>query len=258
MLALTAHALEEERINDGPPLRTLPEPAVQEESFWGSFKTTYSSISENLYWSQLNPLRMGRLLTRFPDQSEKFLRQVDDAAKSATWHSFEYSAREALLDSPGMLWLRERSDPFAVFFKNSIGSVAEEEINSKDVTYRSVPESWWRNLYGEGVQYGIRPFRTSPYAFVGFGVGPKSDPFALLDFRYYLHGFTRQHVELVSSVPLGRGYSIEVGTSYQVRRDGWTPGLTVKCTKEFRHFGAFFAGWESTRETLFVGATTPF
>ena len=157
----------------------------KEESFWEIFKTTYNGNSTKLFWNGLNPLRVGRTLTRFPDQSDQFRSQIDDAAKSATRHSFEYSFREAFLDSPGMIWLKDRSDPLAVFFKSSIGNVTEEEIDSQDVTYRPAPDSFWRSLYKEGIKYGVRPFRTSPYVFVGYALGDKRDPIVLFNLRYF-------------------------------------------------------------------------
>src|SRR5207247_9587690 len=82
-----------------------------------------------------------------------------------------YGAREATVALPVLLWRNYRQGLLADFLRNSVDSVAEEEVAPLDLKYRPVERSWWQRLSESGgVHYGIRPFNTSPYTFVSFGI----------------------------------------------------------------------------------------
>jgi len=195
-----------------------------------------------------------------PDNSYDHVNErATSAARDALSKSVVYGVREALVDLPIMLWLQERQGLLADFLRNSIDSVGEEEVAPLDVSYRLVERSWWKRLSENGgVHYGIRPFRTSPYAFLSLGLKDGDTLFLLRPVRYYYDPFVDHRFEIALSVPLKHGFAIDVGTSYQFGRHSEEKGLAVKLFKEFKSGGILHVGLEAReRPVFFAGMALP-
>src|SRR5207247_6780934 len=126
-----------------------------------------------------------------------------------------YGAREATVALPVLLWRNYRQGVLADFLRNSVDSVAEEDVAPLDLRYRPVERSWWRRLSESGgVHYGIRPFRTSPYTFVSLGIKQGDNLLALANVRYHYRNFADHRFWIALSVPLAQGIAFEVCSSY--------------------------------------------
>ena len=109
------------------------------------------------------------------------------------------------------------------------------------------------------MNYGLRPFRTSPYAFLSKGFSDGDEVFLLANARYYYHSFADHRFELALSVPLPERFSFDVGTSYEIGRHDVHQGLVLKFNKEFKRGGIAHVGFEMKQHpVLFAGITVPF
>lgn len=178
------------------------------------------------------------------NSSDHFREHAASAARNALSKSLVYSVREAAVDLPILAWLKERQGVLADFLRNSVDSVGEEAVAPLELSYRLVERSWWQRLSQSGhLQYGVRPFRTSPYAFLSTGIRDNDRLFLLGHVRYHYRNFAEHRFEVALSLPLDHGFAIDVGTSYQFGgHDEEEERLVVKLFKEFKRGGILHVG----------------
>ncbi len=154
--------------------------------------------------------------------------------------TFLNSFRETMIDG---LQLEDRlgeTQPFHFFsqmFEGSVGRTAEErvELDSPSMTESEIRRTWFERLRSSKfLHYGIRPFRTSPYVFVGTSIGKYDDmPIAVLDARAYSllendqTGLMR--LQLRGTVPLSKWSQIIAGVNMYPtdNSDEYHPSFTL-------------------------------
>jgi hypothetical protein len=189
--------------------------------------------------------------------SETFPQRTTSAAQAAFTKSVTYSLRDAVAESPLMVWLEGRQEFIATLLRESIDSVEEEAVSPLDGSYGLVERSWWKSLRQDGaIRYGIRPFRTSPYAFTSFAVRDREEVLFMSHVRYFYDDLADHRFEIAMSVPLAYGYTFDVGTAYQFGYEKAPARMAMKIFKELRTGGIAHLGLEMReRPTLLAGIT---
>jgi len=187
--------------------------------FWDRFDYAFEGDVNNVFVDALNPLNSVRwnLDEPGPDFSDRFYHRTSRAASGALLDAFTYSSREAAVETPLVYWLGDHQGWFGGLLRDSVGSVAEESLTPLSVSYRAVEQSWWHTLLRDGeTHYGIRPFSSSPYAYVSRSVTDGAGNVLFLsNVRYYYDHFSEHRFELALSVPLIYGLAIDLGSAYQ-------------------------------------------
>jgi len=259
LLALGVHAADQnlqlEHSNRVVPLETPPGEALLER-----FKVAFDQRVDDVFVDRFHPFNMMKWNLELANQDHDHLRDsAASAARGAFTKSVVYGVREATVDLPVLLWLKDRQGLLADFLQNSVDSVAEEEVAPLDLRYRPVERSWWQGLSDSGgVHYGIRPFRTSPYTFVSFGIKQGDNLLMLANVRYHYRNFADHRFEIAVSVALAQGMAFDVGTSYQFGRHDEEAALVVKLFKEFKSGGIMHVGVEVRQHpALLAGIAFP-
>jgi hypothetical protein len=167
----------------------------------------------------------------------------------------EYSAREAVVVLPFMVWLDDHQSWFANLLRGSIGNVDEEIAGPTDISHEGFLKSWWRTEASHQTEYGIRPFRTSPYAYVSHGITDGERTILLAHVRYYYDRFAHHGTELGFTVPLEYGLNLDCGSSYEFgSRD--PQRFAVKLVKEFTNGGVAHIGFEVHQHPALIAGIT--
>ena len=238
------------------PLESLPE-----DTFRDRFKVAFDQRAGGVFADRFHLFNvMNWELEQANNKSDDLRERAGSAARSALSRSVVYGIREAAVDLPILLWLKERQGLLAEFLRNSLDSVGEEAVAPLDVSYRAVERSWWQGLSDSGGQlrYGIRPFRTDPYAFLSLGIKDGDNLLFLGHLRYHYDKFADHRFEIALSVPLAHGLAIDLGTSYQFGRHRDKQGLVIKLFKEFKSGGIVHVGLEARQHpAVFAGIVFP-
>lgn len=218
-----------------------PEPVV----FWQRFDFAFDNRANDIFSDALQPLNVIRwnVDLRGRDFSENFRELALSRARGAFLRTAEYGVRDAAMEMPLMLWLDDYQSWFANLLRGSIDNTSEETVKPLDATREGLEQTRWRNEASRGTHYGIRPLRTSPYAYVSQGIGSSEHTVLLTHVRYYYDRFARHRVEFAFSVPLRYAMSFDVGTSYEFHSDN-PERIAVKLVKELKNGGVGFAGFE--------------
>ena len=259
VLAVAAHASDQNvQLQYGSlaaPLESPPGDTIRER-----FNVAFDRRVNEQFADRFHPFTVMSWTRESVDTDADYVSErATSAARNAFSKSAVYGLREATVDLPILLWLKERQGILADFFRNSIGSVGEEAVAPLNPSYRPVEQSWWKRLSEHNeVRYGIRPFRKNPYAFLSFAL-KEGDTVSLLgNLRYHFVSFAEHRFELAFSVPLGRGLGFDLGTSYQFGRHGHQEGLVVKLLKEFKSGGILHVGMEAREHpAVFAGFALP-
>ena len=231
------------------------------EAFLEQFKVAFDRRVDAMFADRFHPFNTMNWSVELADGNSGHLRERSaNSARNALSKSVVYGVREAAVDLPFMLWLKERQGLLADFLRNSVDSTEEEEVAPLDVSYRSIERSWWQRLSDNGhVSYGIRPFRTSPYTFLSLALKDDDHLFLLGHVRYHYRNLSDHRFEVALSVPLTRGLAIDVGTSYEPGRDREAARpVVIKFFKEFKRGGIMHVGLEAReRPTFFAGIALP-
>jgi hypothetical protein len=108
-----------------------------------------------------------------------------------------------------------------------------------------VERSWWDRLSNSsGLRYGIRPFRTAPYAYAGIGFRDGDRVFLLANVRYAFRDFAQHKFELALSLPLMNGISVDVGATYKLNRGNSEERFVLKLFKNLDRGGMFYVAME--------------
>lgn len=231
-------------------------------SFWALFKVAFDHRAPGVFEDQFHPLNFGNVNALWTDRDFNHLSDYNAAvARHAFANTFRSSARDAALDLdlPVVEWLRGRQGFLADFLWNSLGSVEEESVSPLNPSYRPVEHSWWNKLSKDSsLRYGVRPFRTDPYAFLGWRIKRGERVLLLGDARYYCRNFGDHCFELALSTPITRDLSIELGTSYQFGTHQAERKVVLKLLKTFKSGGILHVALEARQQpVLIAGITVP-
>jgi len=224
---------------------SIETPQPQPVFFWQRFNLAFDNDINERYADAFQPLNAIRwnIDLRGRDFSENFRERASSRARFAFVRTVQYGLREAAVDLPFMVWLDDRQGWFANLLRDSVGNVSEESEVPLRLSYPGVEESWWRTLQNGGTHYGIRPFRTSPYAYVSHGISDGEKTILLTHVRYYYDRLSNHRVELALSVPIAYGMAFDFATSHQFgTRD--EQRVVVKLLKELKGGGVAHLGFE--------------
>jgi hypothetical protein len=232
------HSLAEETFMESPA-----EAAV---AFWERFQTAFEERAADNFADRLHPFSSLSWSLRLDDEDAELLRErTTKSARKALHRSTVHGLREAAVDLPLMTWLKERQSFLANFLRNSMANVSEEAVAPDELSYHVVERSWWDRLAERGgLRYGIRPFRTAPYAFAGFGLRDGERVFLLANVRYVFRQFSEHKFELTLSAPLMHGLSVDIGAGYKFDQQEAEEHLVFKLFKQLNQGGIFYVGLE--------------
>jgi hypothetical protein len=236
---------------------SLLSPPPQPVFPWQRFDFAFDDKANGIFADALQPLNVIRwnVDLRGKDFSDNFRDRASSRARGAFTHTLEYSGREAVVELPVMVWLDEHGSWIADLLRGSIGNVNEENAGPMDISHDSVQQSWWRNEASRGLEYGIRPFRTSPYAYLSEAIRDGERTILLAHVRYYYDLFEHHRAEVGFSVPLDFGMTLDVGNSYQFGGDD-QQRFAVKLVKDLKGGGAAHLGFEVRQHTALIAGVT--
>jgi len=234
-------------------------------SFGELFNVEFEHNAPGVFEDQFSPLNFSNWNVLWTDRDFNHLSDYNAGlARHAFSDAFRSSAKDAALelDLPGLEWLRERQGFLADFLWNSLDDVEEQSVSPLNPSYRSVESSWWNEQSeGDPLRYGVRLFRTDPYAYLGWTIKDGEHVWLLGDARYYYRNFGDHCFELALSAPIARGLSIELGTSYQFGTHQTEKKVVLKLLKTFKFGGildvALAARQQPGQPVLIAGITVP-
>lgn len=228
--------------------------------FWERFDTAFQSDVNDVFVDALSPLNAIRWNFNLPGRnvSQGFYDRTTSAADSALVDSIDYSTREAMVETPFVLWLDAHQGWFAELLRGSVDDVGEQSLSPLNASYRAVQQTWWRTLLQNGgTFYGIRPFSTSPYAYVSRGITDGGGNTVLLaNVRYYYDHFSDHRIELSLSVPVAYGLSVDLGSAYRFGSNENNRSFAVQVLKEFNKHGIAHLGFEVRERPIIIAGVT--
>ena len=233
------------------------EPSEEPSAFRERFDAAWERGAVDAFGDRFHPLHLINWNLQSDRNGTPFSERTTSAARHAFEKSVVYGAREAAIEQPIFLWLADRQGFLADLLQNSVGSVQEESVGALDISYRPVERSWWKRLAENGdLRYGVRPFKTDPYAFMSAGFQDGDRLLLLGNLRYHWDHFADHRFEIALSVPLAYGIMMDFGTSYRFGRHDEEKRLVVKMLKEFKGGGIVHFGFEvHEHPVLFAGIT---
>lgn len=228
--------------------------------FWERFDTAFQSDVNDVFADALSPLNTIRWNFNLPDGnvSDGFHNRMTKAADSALIDSIDYSTREAVIETPFVLWLDAHQGWFAELFRGSVDDFGEQSLSPLNASYRAVQQTWWKTLLENGgTYYGIRPFSTSPYAYVSRGItdgGGKT--VVLANVRYYYDHYSDHRFELSLSIPIAYGVSVDLGSAYRFGANENNRSFAVQIIKEFKGRGFAHLGFEVSERPIIIAGVT--
>ena len=239
---------------------SIEAPPKQPLYFWERFDTSFQSDVNDVFEDALSPQNAVKWNIELPgaDFSTRFYDQTTKAADQALLDSFKYSARDAIVGIPFGLWLDSRQGWFATLFRGSVDNVGEESLSPLNPSYSVVQQSWWKAMLRDGgTYYGIRPFSTSPYAYISHGIMDGGGKTVLLaNVRYYYDHYSNHRFELSMSVPLAYGLSADVGTGIQFGNQESNKTCAIQLIKEFKGHGTAHLGFQMQQHPIILAGLT--
>jgi hypothetical protein len=235
-------------------------PAEAPFSFWARFELAYSQRSERIFTDRFHSLNtLNWQVEMASREADEFRDHTTRVARRAFTRSVTTSFREAAVELSIVTWLEGRRGVLADFLRQAVNAVDEEAVAPLDPSYRVLERSWWKRLAeSRDFHYGIRPFRTSPYVFVSKGFWSGDTLLVLMDLRYHYRDLAEHQFECALSVPLARGFAMDIGTAYQLRRHDETLNMVLKISKQLQHGGIVHVGLEVQEHPRFqVGVSIP-
>ena len=239
-----------------PEEEVIQSPADEAVAFWERFKTAFEERAGDNFADRLHPFGSLNWGLRLDDvDAERYRERTSASARKALTKSITYGLREATVDLPLLTWLKERQGLLADFLRNSMANVGEEAVAPSELSYHVVERSWWDRLSeGGSLRYGIRPFRTAPYAFAGIGFRDGERVILLANVRYIFRDFAEHKFELALSVPLTHGLSVDIGAAYKFDQRDTGEHLVFKLFKQLNQRGIFYVGMEVREQpSVFAG-----
>jgi hypothetical protein len=232
----------------------------QPAGFWDRFERAFDQRVDEVYASRLNSLKLMSWHFDEPaDEPRWYLDRIDRSTQSAMAKSVQYSLRDAAVELPLLGWLEIRQEALRDFLVDSVDAVEEEAVAPLDPSYQATERLWWQSLARRRVvRYGLRPFRTNPYAFVSLRVQDDDRLILLSHVRYYFEDLADHRFELAVSLPLAHGFTLDVGTAYQFGRHEDEQRIVLKLFKPLKNGGIVHVGLEvQNSPTCFAGISMP-
>ena len=233
-------------------------------AFWELVDVAFDHRAVGVFEDQFSPLNFSYWNALWTDRGFNHLADYNaGVARHAISDAFRWSARDAALelDLPGLEWLRERQGFLADLLWNSLDSVEAQSVSPLNPSYLSVGRSLCHEQSEGGpLRYGVRPFRSDPYAYLGWRIKDGDCVWLLGDARYYYYYRNlRDHCfELALSTPITRDLSIELGTSYKFGTNHAEKKAVLKLLKTFKSGGALHVALEAGQQpVLIAGITVP-
>lgn len=136
--------------------------------------------------------------------------EIDSGVQGRVSRAMEYGFRNWIED-----YLSIKDGWLLSVLAKSVGSVEEEEIDTLNPNLQLAEESWWSKIRkNEHLIYGIKPFRTSPYVFVGADVRQNGKPLFYTHLRYYFDHLQNHKIEAIVSVPLMYDWKVTTGVAF--------------------------------------------
>lgn len=242
------------------PTHVLGLPVEVPFSFWERFELAFSQRSERVFTDRFHALNTSNWQMEMASRSaDEFRDHTTHMARGAFSRSVTTSFREAALELSIVNWLEGRRGVLADFLRQAVDTVDEESVSPLDPSYRALERSWWQRLAeSRDFHYGIRPFRTSPYVFVSKGFWSGDTLLVLMNLRYHYRDLAEHQFECALSVPLARGFALDLGTAYQLRRQDEALNMVLKISKQLQHGGIVHVGLEVKEHPRFqVGVSIP-
>lgn len=236
------------------PSITLEWPETPPVTFWERFESALKKNSGTIFRDRFHPLSgMQWNLESVNLDAEALHEQTSLAARRALTRSLRISAREAALHLPIVMWFEDRQGFLVDLLLNSMDTFEEESVAPLDPAYRAIEKSWWQRLSeSKNFRFGLRPFRTSPYAFMSASFWNGDSLLMLAHVRYHYSHFTDHRFEIALSMPLSPGLSFDVGTAYQFDRHTEDKKIVLKLSKYFRNGSIVHVGMEAQDHPRFV------
>lgn len=225
-------------------------PAQEALAFWDRFKSAFEERTADNFADRFHPFSSLNWNLRLEDGDPRhFQDQTSRGARKALTRSVTHGLREASVDLPLMTWLKDRRSLLADFLCDSLANVDEESLSPNELSYHATERSWWDRLSeGTGLRYGVRPFRTAPYAYAGISFRDAETVYLLANVRYVFRNFDEHKFELSLSVPLTHGYSVDIGAAYEFDRHATDPNLALKLFKKLSGDGIFYVSMNLRHE----------
>lgn len=241
--------------------QAIPDLATEEPSgFWSRWHAAYEDQTDEVFADRLHPLKVMEFSLKHPGETwENSVERGDRAVRSAFVKSFEYSLRDASFGLPLINWVESHQDIFGNFLADSVDAVQEESISPFSLSSGQAERTWWKSLaMKRAYRFGLRPFRSSPYAYVAVRVKEAGQTLLLGNLRYYLQNFSDHRFELSFSVPMPGGMAFDVGTFYQFGPHAEQHRVVAKIFKPLKYGGIAHLGVEVQKDPLlFAGITMP-
>ena len=215
------------------------------ESFGSIFtRGSIKSFDRRLH-EQTVPFRNGTMQD-WQDES------VDRMVRNAGIRSLGDSAREYGESLP--IW-KMMDEHLGSFFANSIGAVEEDHIDPLNPSFQLSERLWWSRFRKNGdLRYGLRPFRSSPYGFLGSKWTEKGETIFYSHLRCYLEDFDDPKFELIVGVPVTRALSLTIGGSYTISnsyKEPYIASLRLQRSVSANYYNFWYVGLETGQYKMF-------
>lgn len=236
------------------PALALEAKELPTHSVWEQFETKFQEFTVQNFSDRFHPLLTLQWSANAANLSMAELRaQPVNAARKALTRSFTSSVREVAAEFPIALWFDDRQGFLTDLLLNSVDAVEEEAVAPLDPSFRAIERSWWQRLSAsKNMRFGLRPFRTSPYAFMSTAVRDGENLLLMAHVRYHYSNFAEHRFEVALSMPLSPGLALEFGTAYQIGRNTEISSFVLKLTKQIGKHGLVHIGMEAQEHPRFV------
>jgi hypothetical protein len=227
---------------------------------WEPFESAFAQSAVNVFADQFHPLQvMSRDIAFNAGGPGVWADHEVSTLGHALSQSFESGLREASLDLPVVSWLSQGPGFLARFVRNTVADEEEEAVDPLELRYRPAEHSWWRRLSSSrALSYGLRPLRTDPYAFLGWGIRNGGEWVLFGHARYYYDHFADHKFELSLSLPLGPHFSMNLGSSYRFGQHEEQKRLALKLLRALPGGNVLHVGLAlRLRPALFAGISFP-
>jgi hypothetical protein len=236
-------------------------PGEEPTAFWGLFNVSFDHRAPGVFQDRFNPLNFRNWNSQDGNVSHLTDDNADNVAiaRRAFASAFRSSAQEAALDLdlPVLEWLREQQGFPTGLLWNSLDSVDERSVAPLDPSYRTDERSWWdEQSESSALHYGVRLFRTDPYAYLSWRIHERQHVWLLGDARYYYRIFGGQRIELALSTPVVNGLSIEFGTSHDFGMHQAQQKAVLKMLKTFKSGCVLQVALEARQQPRLVASIT--
>jgi hypothetical protein len=229
-------------------------------SFWEQLEFALERSSEKVFTARFHPLITSQWQVEMDSLSaEEYREYPTRRATSALSRAAVTGLREAAFDLPFFQWLEGRRGFMVDLLLYSVDTVEEESVAPLDPSYHALEQSWWNRLAdSKNFCFGLRPFRTSPYAFMSASIWRGDSLLMLAHVRYHYQDFANHQFEVALSLPLANGFSLDAGTAYRLSRRDESNRMVLKLSKQFADGGVMHIGVEAQDHPKFVmGVSLP-